>query len=574
MPGLLDFFTSTDPAQQQGLLAAAAQILQASGPSLRPTSFGQIIGQGMGAYQQGMNAAQDRGLQLEQARQLAQLRDFAIKDKKSDLETQEAQRQRAKSLLSLTSDYWKGGQGQGQGQAPAFPGGQSADSLMRGMASFGAAAPAAQLGGEVFYKAASDAGLPTDNATLNQIVVLTNHGMQPDVAARSLTAGQPQRGSAQQPSGGGLDRGAMTNQRLAYAQFLRQNGFGQEAQAEEDSALKLQPKVKGWEKVQVGGKVLFAPFFEDGSSGQPVPLEVAEKLDTVNRGGSTDMVNPFTGATVRSMTNSASPDAQLGAGTAARRLAFDQQQAGKPIFNAEAGGFVLPPSTANPGGKLLPVAGVGGKAPTEFQGKSAAFGLRATEADKILRELDGQYSRRASTQERTRRRLGHRRRAGRWGKLVPERQQPAGRPGAARLHQCDPAPGIGRGHRRAGVRQRGEAVLPAARRQRSRQDAEGTYSPAGDPRPTGERRQGCAHGAGGRPAAGQSQRWNDAQIPHHRPGRANYDVNAPDGASEQDVLAYAQRSFKMAAAPKPEAQAKPFGQQLNDAIRSARVSSG
>lgn len=34
------------------------------------------------------------------------------------------------------------------------------------------------------------------------------------------------------------------------------------------------------------------------------------------------------------------------------------------------------------------------------------------------------------------------------------------------------------------------------------------------------------------------------------PDGQSYEVNAPDGASEQDVLAYAQRSFKMAAAPK------------------------
>lgn len=47
------------------------------------------------------------------------------------------------------------------------------------------------------------------------------------------------------------------------------------------------------------------------------------------------------------------------------------------------------------------------------------------------------------------------------------------------------------------------------------------------------------------------------------PDGSTYQVNAPDGASEADVLAYAQRSFKMAAAPKPE---KPFGEQLNDTI--------
>jgi hypothetical protein len=48
------------------------------------------------------------------------------------------------------------------------------------------------------------------------------------------------------------------------------------------------------------------------------------------------------------------------------------------------------------------------------------------------------------------------------------------------------------------------------------------------------------------------------------PDGQSYEVNAPDGASEQDVLAYAQRTFKMAAAPKP--REKGFGEQLNDFV--------
>lgn len=44
-----------------------------------------------------------------------------------------------------------------------------------------------------------------------------------------------------------------------------------------------------------------------------------------------------------------------------------------------------------------------------------------------------------------------------------------------------------------------------------------------------------------------------------------YEVNAPDGASEQDVLAYAQRSFGAAPAAAPRAT-KPFGEDLGDAL--------
>lgn len=46
------------------------------------------------------------------------------------------------------------------------------------------------------------------------------------------------------------------------------------------------------------------------------------------------------------------------------------------------------------------------------------------------------------------------------------------------------------------------------------------------------------------------------------PDGKEFDVTAPDGASQDEVLAYAQKNFKMAAAPAPKA--KPFGQQLNE----------
>lgn len=49
------------------------------------------------------------------------------------------------------------------------------------------------------------------------------------------------------------------------------------------------------------------------------------------------------------------------------------------------------------------------------------------------------------------------------------------------------------------------------------------------------------------------------------PQGKSYDVTAPDGATQDEVLAYAQRSFKMASTPK--APSKGFGQQVDEAIR-------
>lgn len=51
------------------------------------------------------------------------------------------------------------------------------------------------------------------------------------------------------------------------------------------------------------------------------------------------------------------------------------------------------------------------------------------------------------------------------------------------------------------------------------------------------------------------------------PDGSSYEVTAPDGATEQEVMSYAQRNFKLAAAPKEAPTPKPFGQQLDAAIR-------
>ena len=90
--GIFDQLTNLSPEQNQGLLAAAAQILQQSGPSRMPTSFGQILGGGLQAYQGGVSEAQKRKMEEEQARQMAQLRDLQLQAGTSDLQAQQQSR--------------------------------------------------------------------------------------------------------------------------------------------------------------------------------------------------------------------------------------------------------------------------------------------------------------------------------------------------------------------------------------------------------------------------------------------------------------------------------------------------
>ena len=264
MAGLLDGLFNGSP-EQQGLMAAYSQLMQDSGPSLQPRGLYQSLGRGL-------SAGQEATQQARQQEQIGQMRGLQIKGAESDLAAQELARQRAQELQNLTKSYQitRGAQQQPQQ---------------------GAQAPQDRSGAAMFQ------GL------LN--------GQAPAMSAPGEQMQQPMGAAPAGPSG--TNRNALVQERLQYAQYLRDNGYQAEASAAEESALKLQPKVKGWEKVLSNGKAMFAPFFEDGTSGAPVPLEVAEKLDSVNRGGSTEMLNPYTGATVRSMANSASPEAVLAA---------------------------------------------------------------------------------------------------------------------------------------------------------------------------------------------------------------------------------------------------------------------
>lgn len=181
---------------------------------------------------------------------------------------------------------------------------------------------------------------------------------------------------------------------MSMADHLRAGGYEAEANEYEDRALKFAPKVKNWQQVRVGDSVMFAPFFEDGSTGKPVPMEIARQMEVRDGGSTNDVIDPITGKLVSQHRKTLSLESASSAQTAANRLAFDREQANAPVFSADLGGFVSRPGKANPQGGFTPLAGTPSRGPkiTEFQGKSGAFGLRATEADKIITGLGDTYS--------------------------------------------------------------------------------------------------------------------------------------------------------------------------------------
>jgi tetratricopeptide (TPR) repeat protein len=123
--GLLDQFAGMSPEQNQGLLAAAAQMLQASGPSLRPTSFGQVLGQGIGTYQHAMTQAEELAQRKAMFEQAQALNGYKLKDAESDLKNQEMLRARQAQIQSELL-------GGGQGVATPMPTPQSAGAMFSG----------------------------------------------------------------------------------------------------------------------------------------------------------------------------------------------------------------------------------------------------------------------------------------------------------------------------------------------------------------------------------------------------------------------------------------------------------
>ena len=298
--GLFDMFSGTP--QSQGLLAAAAQILQASGPSRTPTSLGQILGSGLGAYQQ----------QEQQARQLGQqgqLRDLQIKGAEADLAAQ----QRALLKQQKLDEAAKSAYRTAGAQASSLPGG------------------------------------PT-NVNLARIGEFKD-GFDENAYASALMTIDPL---------------------MAYQFQQQQKKAGTEYDTKPQTAL------------DASGQ----PFqYLVGKNGEIKRLDGVlprDEMKLANLGGRDVAYNPFAlkdGQTFqRTMTPDGAASNALGYANlnlSKERLKFDQQF--KATSEARAD-------------KELALKQQIGKAPTEFQGKSAAFGARAKEADRILSELGTSFS--------------------------------------------------------------------------------------------------------------------------------------------------------------------------------------
>jgi hypothetical protein len=125
--GLLDTLSNLNPEQTQGLLAAAAQMLQQSGPSRTPVGFGQVVGGGLQAYQGSMIDAKRRKQEEEHAAQLARMREMQMQGMQGDLAEQQRARDEQQAIMGAAKGAYRT---PGQ-QAAALPGGPTIENAAR-----------------------------------------------------------------------------------------------------------------------------------------------------------------------------------------------------------------------------------------------------------------------------------------------------------------------------------------------------------------------------------------------------------------------------------------------------------
>lgn len=313
MAGLLDgLFNSPET---MGLLSAAAAMAERSGPSTRPTSFGQVMSSGLLGGMQGYQGVQDA--QTQKAYRDMQMKRGGIAMEKDQMEM----------------DQLRAAQEQQKRLSEAYQSFGSAPNISSVMSAPGRVGPTPERAELI-----------------------------------------PQQADLSSPY----------KRNLALAQHLESKGLHDQASKLYETAEKYKPKVKSWQEVRQGDQVLYAPYFEDGTAGAPVPYQVAEKLHFANLGGKTVGVDAYTGKEVAGYKNTQSPDSVASNAVAwannslsRQRLEMDRANQNQPQFVSDLGGFVSKPNAQNPSGTFTPLAGASPKNnATEDERRAAGLAVR------------------------------------------------------------------------------------------------------------------------------------------------------------------------------------------------------
>jgi hypothetical protein len=357
--GLLDQFGNLTDDQSQGLLAAAASMLQQSGPSTRPMGIGQILGGGLSAYQDGSFAARKRKLEEAQAQQMGQLRGLQIQEAQGGLQAHQAALTRQQAIQSGIAKLNMGGE-QPVEQAPMSA---PMASAMPG----GAMSP--KVGGPDWmqqYQAAQPAA-PVTQAAPRQ-----------------------QQNSTE----------AYANRLMQEAAVYSQNGDFDGADKRYQAAVKLMPQVDKIETAMKDGKPVRVITFKDGTE-KVSGFDAKPDMVEMGLGNRKQWVDKNTVTNGQQFNMGVSPDTVYSGGITMRGQNMTDRRAAEtgqtPEYKQDAdGNWLALPKKVTAGQPITAQAvyGADGKplmaAPkplTESQGKAALFAARMDQSNRILDKM-------------------------------------------------------------------------------------------------------------------------------------------------------------------------------------------
>lgn len=180
-------------------------------------------------------------------------------------------------------------------------------------------------------------------------------------------------------------------------------GRTQARTAEIEQRTKLGTLLKNYANLVVANPTLETAMSAVQRFGRDTGEDMSEEMARLQRiGNNPDALRQWgmgyamTGDQILAQTTmSAAQKAQMGVQIRGQDLTAETTRRGqdKPVFSADYGGFVVPPSANAPQGSFVPVTGPTGaplessKPLTEGQAKGVGFALRAREADQVLNTI-------------------------------------------------------------------------------------------------------------------------------------------------------------------------------------------
>jgi len=410
--GLLDGLINMTPEQNRSLMAASAKMLELSGPSRTPRSFGQIAGAAYGTFNDTMDEQQQRAALQRQQAMTEQILGWKAKDAEADYGAQQGGREReariAKRLAGMFGAGADAGGDPGQGVPNGSPQMSQMTTLTRhGMTPGQAAAIAFGGGGAQGQKGMPDVGSQEWMQGIQQQAGMPPGGMarpgagpmggQPAPAPGQpdwFAMGMPPQMALGMQQGKKVNRTQeMVSNMMTKAQIQFEEGDAAGLEKTLDLIQKFRPNAD-WKEIRQNGRTVNKAFFNDGTEGDTSSDEVAAKLHWQDTGPSTFGLDAYDGSIKARLQNGLSPSAAASNAVARDtlalsrdRFAFDRQQASRPVFNESMGGYMTPPSPQNPAGTFIPSPGRRNPKLTEDQGKATGWVVQAEKAWKNMQAV-------------------------------------------------------------------------------------------------------------------------------------------------------------------------------------------